>query len=104
MCIPTNSSFVISLIKDDLINSKLVYTLCDAGLNAVDYYLQLSKTIFQLMGYDSDEYADEVFRRYFILSQKVKFISIKDGHHTLDPLANELYNLLRQKAPKQQMR
>jgi hypothetical protein len=100
MDIKKNEKLVLSLIKDDLINSKLVNALCDAGLSAVDYYLHLSTTIFRLMGYRSDEHAEEIFSQYYILSQKVKQISIAEGHNTLDPLALELYDLLLQKTPR----
>ncbi len=39
---------ILSLIKDDLINSKLVNSLGDIGINADDYLLHLSDTNFKL--------------------------------------------------------
>jgi hypothetical protein len=40
---------VISLIKDDLVNRKLLIGLDDLGLRPTDYYLNLSDTIFSLI-------------------------------------------------------
>ena len=74
--------------------------LSDAGLNADDYYLHLSTTIFGLMGYKEDHYSDEVFEQYRNLSAAAKYIDIHERHVTLDPLSLDLYNLLLQKAPK----
>lgn len=92
---------ILSLIKDDLINCKLVNGLSDAaGLNADDYYLHLSTTIFRLMGYKEDLYSDKIFEQYRDLSATAKYIDIHKSHATLDPLALDLYNLLLQKAPK----
>lgn len=91
---------ILSLIKDDLINCKLVNGLNNAGLNADDYYLHLNTTIFGLMGYKEDHYSDEVFEQYRDLSATAKYIDIHESHATLDPLALDLYNLLLQKAPK----
>jgi len=85
---------------NDLISCKLVNALGDAGLNADDYYLHLSTTIFGLMGYNEDLYSDEVFEQYRDLSAAAKYIDIHESHASLDPLALDLYNLLLQKAPK----
>lgn len=54
---------ILSLIKDDLINVKLVNGLNEAGLNADNYYLHLSDTIFKLMGFGDDEEAETIYER-----------------------------------------
>ena len=57
---------IISLIKDDLINAKLVNRLNEIGLCADDYFLHLSDTIFKLMGFEDDEETETIYERYTI--------------------------------------
>jgi hypothetical protein len=99
MCTPINKALVISLIKDDLINSKLVNSLTAIGLNATDYHLHLSTTIFQLMGYKDDHYRDEVFALYFRRTKKAMRINIATSSAALDELAVEIFQLLDKKNP-----
>lgn len=49
-----NTSLVLSLIKDDLINNKLINGLNTLGLSAGDYHLHLSETILNLIGLDTE--------------------------------------------------
>ena len=82
---------IISLIKDDLLNDKLVNGLIDIGLNPGNYFLHLSETIFKLMGFEDNMMTDEIFNHYLLLSQKVKHIDIAHSSEQLDRLANEIY-------------
>lgn|GEM_PF-6801317 len=50
-----NKKLILSLIKNDPINSKLVYGLSDLGFDAGCYFLHLSETIFSLTGLDGSE-------------------------------------------------
>jgi len=80
-----------ALIKDDLINCKLVNSLNEAGLNADNYLLHLSTTIFGLMGIKTNLENEAVFTQYLLLTEKVKYIDISKGHHVLDGLVGEIY-------------
>lgn len=91
---------IISLIKDDLINSKLVNALTYAGLKADDYCLHLNQTVFELLGYEEDYYSDEVFELYHHMASTVDYINISENNDALDVLALDLYKLLKQRAPK----
>jgi hypothetical protein len=82
---------VISLIRDDLINSKLVYGLGDMGLNADEYLLHLSDTVFKLMGLDT---TDQLTEHYLELTQPIKDIDIFDRIGTLEHLATDIYHKL----------
>jgi hypothetical protein len=82
---------IISLIRDDLINTKLVYGLGDIGLNADEYLLHLSDTVFQLMGLDN---TDELTEQYIQLTCLIKEIDIFDRNCTLEKFAVEVYNKL----------
>jgi hypothetical protein len=98
MSIQTNKDLIISLIKDDLINTKLVTGLSAIGLNASDYHLHLSTTIFQLMGFKDDDFRDEVFQQYLQLTKKTEHLNISESHNVLNDLALEIYNLLLQRS------
>lgn len=91
---------IISLIKDDLINSKLVNALSCAGLKADDYCLHLNQIIFELLGYEEDSYSDNVFELYNNKASTVKYINISENSNALNLLTLDLYMLLRQRAPK----
>jgi len=85
---------IISLIKDDLTNDKLVNGLAEMGLNPGDYFLHLSETVFKLMGFEGSMLTDEIFNHYLLLGQKVKHIDIARDNGQLDRLANEIYEEL----------
>jgi hypothetical protein len=84
-------TLIISLIRDDLINSKLVYGLGDMGLNADEYLLHLSETVFKLMGLDS---TDQLTEHYLELTQRIRDIDIFDRAGTLEHLAIDIYHKL----------
>jgi hypothetical protein len=69
---------VISLIKDDLINSKLVNGLNQLGLCASDYHLHLSETIFNLIGIDGAAEDDKLLDHYIQLSSAVQSVDLSD--------------------------
>ena len=98
MNIQFSSDIIISLIKDDLINSKLVNSLSTIGLNASDYHLHLSTTILRLMGFNNDSCRDEIFALYFELSKKAMPIHISELSVAFDNLAHEIYQKLKEKS------
>lgn len=85
---------IISLIKDDLINTKLVNGLIDLGLDAGAYYLHLDNTIFKLVGYANDSYSEEIYQQYRDLAASAKHIDISQNNVGLDSLAMELFLFL----------
>lgn len=82
---------IISLIRDDLINSKLVNGLANLGLDAGMYSLYLSQTIFELMGFDDSLENEPLFERYLALLEQSKFISISESHDPLNTVAENIY-------------
>ncbi|MBK7442040.1 MAG: hypothetical protein IPI65_11005 [Bacteroidetes bacterium] len=62
---------ILSLIKDDLINAKLVNGLNEIGLNADNYSLHLSDTIFNLMRFEDNEETETTFERYMELAKEI---------------------------------
>jgi hypothetical protein len=85
---------ILSLIKDDLINTKLVHGLNETGLNAEHYYLHLGETIFKLMGFKDNEVTEEVFRYYMQTTKKAKYLDISVSHKPMEEFALQIYREL----------
>jgi len=85
---------IFALIKDDLINSKLVYGLTDLGIDASDYFLNLSDTIFKLMKFSNKKTEEEIYEHYLKLTKKAKHIDITESRNNLNSLAHEIYKEL----------
>lgn len=90
---------VLSLIKDDLINCKLVYALNSMGLNADSYLLNLSSTIFQLMGFEDTAENETTYEYYLHLTQRTKHMDILKTRERFDELALEIYTELLLRKP-----
>ncbi len=87
----SEQQLILSLIKDDLINSRLVNGLNNIGLAADDYLLNLSDTIFKLMGFEDNQRTEEIYEHYLTLTKKVIDIDVTISHAPLDDLALEIY-------------
>ena len=95
-------ALILSLIRDDLINRKLVDGLRNLGMDADMYMLHLSSTIFGLLQVQDSFEGDKLFAKYERLSAKATAIDIHTSHQPLDALALEIYTYLmthRQKLP-----
>ncbi|MBL7884647.1 MAG: hypothetical protein JNL69_11305 [Bacteroidia bacterium] len=90
---------ILSLIKDSLINAKLVNGLNEMGLNADNYFLHLNDTVFNLMGYDDNEETEQIFELFVELSKRAMFIDISQSHKPLDDLALQIYIELSTRKP-----
>lgn len=88
----TEKELIISLIKDDLTNIRLVYGLDKLGLDSGDYYLHLSETIFKLVGILTDD--EDFFENYMDECRTVHNIDIFKHPDLLNSLALSLYNKL----------
>lgn len=86
-----NKKLILSLIKDDLINTKLVNGLDALGLNAQDYLLHLSDTVFKLMRIKDDKKGEKLFQHYLDLKDNVRFIENAKSHEAFDDLALAIY-------------
>jgi len=85
---------ILSLIKDDLINSKLVNGLNNFGVLAENYYLHLSETVFEFMDFKcTTTQKEKLFGRYIRLTEKAKDIDIS-SKKSLDKLTLEIYEEL----------
>lgn len=82
---------ILSLIKDDLIHLKILYSLEKLGFYSDCYCLHLSSTVFELMGYKSSKKSDKMFNKYLKLSEKVLLVDITDSNRQMEKLALEIY-------------
>lgn len=89
-----NRELVISLIKDDLINTKLVNGLTKMGLNAEQYTLHLSSTIFELMGFQNGLQTDVLFEFYIEYTKKVDQMNTNSDTTEIDELAEDIFEKL----------
>lgn len=96
---PKKQTLILSLIKDDLINSKLVHALNGLGLNADEYLLNLSSNVFKLMGFEDTPQNEATYRYYLDLSQRAKYIDIVKSRERFDELALEIYTELLLRKP-----
>ena len=88
---------VVSIIKDDLINAKLIYSLNELGFDADGYTLHASWTLLKLMKIKrSSPRWDEIHERYLNNTEQVKQIHIHRSSRMLDALAEEIYDFLKQ--------
>jgi hypothetical protein len=91
----SNKDLIVSLIKDDLINNKLVSGLTDLGLCAGDYHLNLSETILTLLGLETED--DAIHDLYFNLTQQSNNLDLSDiatRDQQLTALTTKVYNQL----------
>ena len=88
-------ALVVGLIKDGLINQKLVNGLNSLGLNASNYSISIGDTIFALMGFKNNDMNDLIFENvYLAISEKVKYIDFSDSMEELEKLSEEIYTEL----------
>ena len=87
---------ILALIKDDLINSKLVYSLNSIGLEADSYQLHASITILTLLKFNTTQSRwEDIHDKYLEKVRKVLQIDIQESPRLIDALAQEIYNFLK---------
>ena len=93
MEITNEKEFILTLIKDDLMNIRLIAGLQAIGLkDASDYHLHLSQTIFTLLGFEPDsDHENKIFDEYYETSRSVLNIDIFKFPEKFDEFANEIY-------------
>ena len=86
---------IIKLIKDDLINNKLIEGLNELGLEASHYHLYLSEVILEMIGFQIDNTNfEQVYQCYSKLASRVNAIDIRKQNGQMDELAEKVYEEL----------
>lgn len=89
-------TLILHLISDDLINTKLVYSLNNLGLQANDYTLHLSTTIMNLMRIKTTSLRwENIHDEYLKMTSRVLKIDIQESPRMLTVLAEEIYDFLK---------
>lgn len=87
-----SKDIIVSLIKDDLTNIRLVLGLERLGLDAGKYYLHLNETIFKLVGLKEDR--EDFFEQYISECRTIHNIDIFKYPDLLNGIAFRLYHKL----------
>ena len=95
----TQKELIISLLKDNLINIRLVYGLEELGLDPSNYFLHLDETIFKLLGIKADD--DDSFDEYISECRTISQLDIFKHPELLHNLAHSLYHKLNKKSKSQ---
>lgn len=95
-----NKQLILSLIKDDLINTKLISGLENLGIDAGLYLLGISDSIFVLMGVEDNKQGEDLFEYYLELRQTIKVIDISSGKKEINQIAGQIYEKLINKLNK----
>jgi hypothetical protein len=82
---------VINLLKDHLINARLMNGLKALGFQSEDYHLNLSNTIFELLEIDDK---DELFEAYLEWCTQLTEKDLLKDPDLLDIYANGIYEML----------
>jgi hypothetical protein len=91
------------MIKDDLINTKLVSSLNDLGLQADEYNLHASTTVMNLMRIKTAPLRwESIHDEYLIMTRRVSHIDILESPGLLHALAEEIYDFLKKKRKEEQ--
>jgi hypothetical protein len=97
MNLENKKDLIIRLIKDDIINTKLVNGLDKLGLFSDDYILNLGDTVFRLFGFPEED--EESFEFYMDQRKRANKFSIK-SHKPFGVLAEDIYNELEKRLPQ----
>jgi hypothetical protein len=89
---------IVSLIVDDLIHAKLVEGLIALNLKAEDYYLNLSDTIINLMGFKG-QLNETMFEYYLDLQKRARYVDNAYNNAEFKKLALQMYEELKRQRP-----
>jgi hypothetical protein len=68
---------ILTLIENELINSKLVFTLQNIGVEAGGYFTDTSQVVFVLIGIRKENRTEELYKKYFDLLKQVQYLDLQ---------------------------
>lgn len=80
---------IIRLIKDHLVNTRLINGLYNLGVYADDYQLHLSDTIFKMIGIPDEN--EELYLVYLDWCSRISQTEVLRDQKLLDEYAREIY-------------
>lgn len=69
-------NLLLSLIKDDLVHTRLLNGLSELGFDTADYYQNLNEAIFSVAGFSHEQVNDELREWYFSRLEGAQQLSI----------------------------
>jgi hypothetical protein len=72
------------------------------GLDALDYHVHLSETVFELLGFPDNKSTDKTFEYYLQQLKRAKRLSIRRNREAFDMLALAVYYELERRAGHEQ--
>jgi hypothetical protein len=88
----TNKEIIIRLIKDHLVQTRLINGLENLGLCPDNYYLHLSDTIFKMIGINDEN--EELYEVYLNWCTKMSQTEVFSDQKLLEEYATEIYAIL----------
>ena len=89
-----NETIIINLIKQDLVNWKMIHSLQKVQVRADDYQLDIGSVIFEMMNLNDREDVDEIFEKYVEMSKPILKLSVSLSNPKIDVLASKIYDYL----------
>ena len=89
-----NRAIVTNLIKQDLINWKMINLLQNMQVRADDYQLDIGSIIFEMMNLNDREDVDEIFEKYVEMSRPILKLIVGQSNKKIDLLAAKIYDYL----------
>jgi hypothetical protein len=82
---------IIDLISDDLLNLRLIGGLKNLGIEASEYYQEISTGVFKLIGFKEEERTDELYEFYDQEAMAIREIAGRPSGAELSELALRIY-------------
>ncbi|MNK35453.1 hypothetical protein D3C87_539800 [compost metagenome] len=89
-----NKTIIINLIKQDLVNWKMINSLQKMQIQADDYQLDIASVIFEIMNLNDLENVDEIFEKYVEMSKPILKARASQSNRKIDLLASKIYDYL----------
>ena len=84
---------ILTLIENEITNSKLIFTLQHIGIEASAYFTDTSQVVFVLIGIRKENRTEELYKKYFDLIKQVQYLDVQiKGEKSR--LALKIYGLL----------
>ena len=68
---------IMTLIESDIVNSKLIFTLNNIGIDANDYLTDISTIVFLQIGIRKENRTEELYKKYFDLIRQVQYLDLQ---------------------------
>lgn len=91
---PDLEELILSMIKADMKNTRLIMGLCDAGLTADGFYSGLPTSILKMTGFSEAELEDSLFEFYDTTMERLIGTGINEFHEHISGLSTSFYQEL----------